>query len=147
MAASKPKILFLCTGNSCRSQMAEGFLRYLAGDRFEACSAGIHPTTVNPMAIEVMAEIGIDISGHRSKSAAEYLGKHFPYVITVCNHARERCPIFPGPAQRLHWGFDDPAEARGSREARLAVFRRVRDQIRAKVAEFSTVEAGEVVRG
>jgi arsenate reductase len=133
---SKTKVLFLCTGNSCRSQMAEGFLRVYAGDKFEAHSAGTKPSVVNPMAIEVMRDLGIDISGQRSKSAADYVGTHFEYVITVCDNAKEQCPIFPGPCVREHWPFDDPADAVGSRDEKLAVFRRVRDEIAEKVKEF-----------
>ncbi len=130
------KVLFLCTGNSCRSQMAEGFLRALGGDAYEAYSAGTQPTALNPLAIEVMRESGIDISGQRSKSASEYLGTHFPYIITVCDNAKEQCPIFPGVGVRQHWPFEDPADATGSHDERLAVFRRVRDQIAARVKEF-----------
>ena len=133
---AKPKVLFLCTGNSCRSQMAEGLLRHLAGDRFEVVSAGTEPSTVNPLAIVAMREIGIDISGHRSKAAAEFLREHFAYVITVCNNANERCPIFPFASQRLHWPLDDPAAATGSEEARMSVFRRVRDEIAQRVRAF-----------
>jgi len=132
----KPNVLFLCTGNSCRSQMAEGFLRHMAGDRFDAHSAGTNPTTVNPMAVAVMREKGIDISQHRSKNAAEYLGQHFRYIVTVCDHANEHCPIFPGPSIRLHWSFPDPAAATGTEEERLPVFRSVRDAIEAKIREF-----------
>ena len=130
------KVLFLCTGNSCRSQMAEGFLRAVGGGRFEAHSAGTSPSTLNPMTVAVMQEAGIDISGQRSKNASEYLGQHFPYVITVCDNAREHCPIFPGICQREHWPFPDPAEAKGSDEEKLKVFREVRDQIEAKVRDF-----------
>jgi len=132
----KKKVLFLCTGNSCRSQMAEGFLRTIGGDAYEAHSAGTKPTTLNPLAIEAMREIGIDISGQRSKNASEYLGTHFPFIITVCDNAKEHCPIFPGPAMRVHWPFEDPADATGSHEERLQVFRKVRDQIAARVKEF-----------
>ena len=130
------KVLFLCTGNSCRSQMAEGFLRAMAGDRYEAHSAGTNPSAVNPMAIEVMREVGIDISGHRSKNVSEYLGQHFPYIVTVCDNAKEHCPIFPGPATREHWPFEDPADAEGDDNERRKVVRRVRDEIRVKVKEF-----------
>ncbi|HVM97411.1 MAG TPA: arsenate reductase ArsC [Candidatus Acidoferrales bacterium] len=133
---TKAKVLFLCTGNSCRSQMAEGLLRHLAGDRFDVVSAGTEPSTVNPLAITAMREIGIDISGHRSKSAAEFLRDHFAYVITVCDSANERCPIFPFAAKRLHWPLDDPAGAVGSTEERMRVFRRVRDEIGQRVREF-----------
>lgn len=132
----KPRVLFLCTGNSARSQMAEGFLRHLAGDRYDVESAGIDPSTVNPLAITAMREAGIDISGHRSKSAGSLLGRHFPYVITVCDNANERCPVFPGVATRLHWPLDDPAEAIGSESERLAIFRRIRDEIEARVRAF-----------
>jgi arsenate reductase len=133
----KAKVLFLCTGNSCRSQMAEGFLRAFGGDSFEAHSAGTKASELNPMAIEVMREAGIDISRQRSKNAAEYLGTHFAYVITVCDNAKESCPIFPGPSLRMHWPFQDPALAAGSERVRLEIFRRVRDQIAARVHEFA----------
>ncbi|HEY3930675.1 MAG TPA: arsenate reductase ArsC [Candidatus Koribacter sp.] len=132
----KPNVLFLCTGNSCRSQMAEGFLRHYAGNRFDVQSAGTQPSTVNPLAISVMREKGIDISSHRSKNAAEFLGHHFRYIITVCDNAREHCPIFPGPSIRLHWSFADPAEAAGSEAERLPVFRAVRDEIEKGIREF-----------
>lgn len=132
----KTKVLFLCTGNSCRSQMAEGFLRAYGGDAYEAYSAGTKPSTVNPLAVAVMKEVGIDISGHRSKNVAEYLGQHFPLVVTVCDNAKEHCPIFPGPCIREHWPFEDPAEAKGTDEQRLEVFRRVRDEIGARILSF-----------
>lgn len=130
------KVLFLCTGNSARSQMAEGLLRQMAGDRFEVFSAGTEPAGLNPLAVRAMSEIGIDISPQRSKSAKEFLGQGFPYVITVCDQANERCPLFPGAIYRLHWSFQDPATAKGSEEERLAVFRRVRDQIRGRLEVF-----------
>ncbi|HVB99388.1 MAG TPA: arsenate reductase ArsC [Candidatus Dormibacteraeota bacterium] len=129
----KPKILFLCTGNSARSQMAEGFLRHMAGDRFEALSAGTEPTTLNPVAAEVMREAAIDISGQRSKSVAEFLGKPIQYVVTVCANAKEKCPIFPATFRVIHWDLEDPAAAEGSPEEKLAVFRNVRDQIRERI--------------
>lgn len=132
----KPKVLFLCTGNSCRSQMAEGFLRHHAGDRFDVASAGTHPAGLNPEAVEVMREIGIDISGHRSKEVSEFLGQTFPYVITVCDRAKESCPIFPGATLYYQWPFDDPAAASGSSEERRALFRRVRDEIAQRIREF-----------
>jgi arsenate reductase len=116
--------------------MAEGLLRHLAGERFEVVSAGTAPSTVNPLAIAVMQEIGIDISGHRSKSVAEFLQEHFAYVITVCDSANERCPIFPFTAKRLHWPLDDPAAAVGSEAERIVVFRRVRDEIVQRVRAF-----------
>jgi arsenate reductase (thioredoxin) len=124
-----PKVLFLCTGNSARSQMAEGYLRRAAGDRFEALSAGIEPKGLNPIAVEAMQEIGIDISGQQSKDVVSFLGQYVPYVVTVCDNARERCPIFPRTYKFLHWSFDGPAAAEGTHEQKLAVFRRVRDEI------------------
>lgn len=130
------KVLILCTGNSARSQMAEGLLRHDGGNHFEVFSAGVEPSFVRPEAIEAMREIGIDISGHRSKSVDEFLGQKFDYVITVCDNANERCPIFPGNTQRIHWSFDDPAAAQGSEAERLTVFRRVRDEIHEKLREF-----------
>jgi arsenate reductase len=132
----KQDILFLCTGNSCRSQMAEGWLRHLAGDRFCAYSAGTEPTTVNPMTIQVMAESGVDVSGHLAKNVVLFADKEFSYVITVCGGAREVCPVFPGKAVRLHWELDDPAQATGSEEQRLSVFRNIRDQVKVNVEEF-----------
>jgi len=132
----KTRVLFLCTGNSCRSQMAEGFLRARGGGVYEAHSAGTNPSTVNPLAVEVMREIGIDISGQRSKNVTEYLGQHFPFVITVCNNAAEHCPIFPGTSLREHWPFEDPAEATGTNEERRVLFRKVRDQIGARVQSW-----------
>lgn len=117
--------------------MAEGFLRQLGGDKFEVESAGVVSIFVRPQAIEAMREIKIDISAHRSKSLAEFLGKPFDYVITVCDNAKENCPVFPGKAERIHWSFDDPAEAAGNEEEKLAVFRRVRDEIQAKLIEWT----------
>jgi arsenate reductase (thioredoxin) len=143
-----PKVLFLCTGNSCRSQMAEGFLRSIAGDRFEAASAGTDPRPIHSMAIEAMRERGIDISGQRSKGVKPFLGQHFPYVIAVCDRANERCPIFPGVVKRLHWSFDDPARAEGTEAERLAVFRRVRGQIEEHVRRFvAEVEGSKPLTG
>ena len=136
-----PKVLFLCTGNSARSQMAEGYLRYAAGDKFEAMSAGIEPKGLNPLAVEAMSEIGIDITHQRSKDVVTLLGQHVPYVVTVCDNAKERCPIFPGTWRFVHWSFEDPAEATGSDEEKLQVFRRVRDQIIAHIDE-QFVEGG-----
>ncbi len=128
--AEKKTVLILCTGNSARSQMAEGLLRHDAGDRFEVESAGTKPSQVRPEAITVMKELGIDISGHRSKSVDEFAERKFDYVLTVCDNAKESCPIFPGHANRLHRNFEDPAAAGGSENERLAIFRRVRDQLR-----------------
>lgn len=130
------RVLILCTGNSARSQMAEGLLRHDGGDRFEVFSAGTKPSQVRPEAIEVMRELGIDISGHRSKSVDEFSGQEFDYVITVCDNANESCPVFPGRTRRVHWGFEDPAEVMGDEATRVAVFRRVRDEIRKKLAGF-----------
>lgn len=138
MPSSKAKVLFLCTGNSARSQMAEGYLREVAGNRFEALSAGIEPKGLNPLAVEAMREIGIDISGQRSKDVREFLGQAIPYVITVCDNAREHCPIFPRTYKFLHWSFDDPASAKGSHDEKLAVFRRVRDEIARRIEEELT---------
>ena len=133
---NKKRVLFLCTSNSCRSQMAEGFLRHIAGDRFEVFSAGVKPTQVNPLAIKVMAEAGIDISKHRSKSAMEFLGQQFDYIITVCDNAKQTCPVFPGKHEKIHWDLEDPAEAQGSEEERIVVFRKIRDEIRKKIEEW-----------
>ena len=135
--SDKKRVLILCTGNSARSQMAEGLLRHDGGDEFEVVSAGVEPSRVRPQAIEAMRELGIDISGHRSKSVDEFAGQEFDYVITVCDNANERCPVFPGKTQRVHWSFDDPAAAEGSEAERLAVFRRVRDEIRGRLREFA----------
>lgn len=131
------RVLILCTGNSCRSQMAEALLRQLGGDRFEVCSAGSDPAGyVHPMAVQVMAEIGIDISHHRSKEMSQFIGQSLDYVITVCDDAAEACPVFPGPAKRIHWPFDDPAQAEGDEEQCKAAFRRVRDEIRDQLEDF-----------
>ncbi|HEY8204903.1 MAG TPA: arsenate reductase ArsC [Pyrinomonadaceae bacterium] len=126
----KQRVLILCTGNSARSQMAEGLLREMAGDRFEVQSAGVAPSFVRPEAIQAMQEIGIDISHHRSKSVDEFKGQSFDYVITVCDNANEQCPVFPGNTQRIHWSIEDPPAAQGDEQTRLAVFRRVRDELR-----------------
>jgi arsenate reductase len=130
---NKPRVLFLCTGNSARSQMAEGLLRARAGDRFEILSAGTRPSRVRPEASAVLAELGIDISGHRSKSVDEFAGREFEYVITVCDNARESCPVFPAGTTRIHWSFPDPAAVEGDEQTRLAAFRRVRDDIAARL--------------
>ena len=127
---SKPRVLILCTGNSCRSHMAEGILRNLAGDLVEVHSAGSKPAGfVHPMAIAVMAEIGIDISNHTSKHLGEFLDRDIQVVITVCGNADQACPVFPGQVERHHWGFDDPAHAQGTEEEILEEFRHVRDEI------------------
>jgi len=131
------RVLILCTGNSARSQMAEGLLRHDGGAAFEVASAGTKPSHVRPEAIAAMHEIGIDISGHRSKSVDEFAGQGFDYVITVCDNAKENCPIFPSATKRIHWSLDDPAAVQGSEEQRLAEFRRVRDQLRSFLRQFA----------
>lgn len=137
---SKQRVVFVCTHNSARSQMAEGWLRHLAGDRFEAASAGTEATRVRPLAVRAMGEEGIDISGHESKTLERYLPEPWDYVITVCDDANEACPLFPGGRRRLHWSFPDPSKATGSEEEQLAVYRRVRDAIRDRIER-------ELVRG
>ena len=134
------KVLFLCTHNSCRSQMAEGLVNADLGDRFQAFSAGTEATAVNPTAIEVLAELGIDISGHRSKTLDEFSGENFDYVITLCGSADKECPSFFGGVQRVHIGFDDPSRGTATGEERLADFRRVRDEIRKKIGAYLTGE-------
>jgi arsenate reductase len=123
------RVLFLCTHNSARSQMAEALLRHLGGARFAVASAGTEPTRVQPLAIRSMAAVGIDLAGARSKHFDEFLGQDFDYVITVCDAANESCPIFPGAPQRIHWSFEDPSAAQGTDEERYRVFERVRDQL------------------
>jgi arsenate reductase len=133
--ALKKRVLILCTGNSARSQMAEGLLRNIAGDQFEVFSAGTQPVGLNPNAVKVMSEIGIDISGHRSKSVEEFAGQEFDYVITVCDNAKESCPIFPGTGMRLHHSFEDPANVPDLEK--LQTFERVRDQIKLWLGQFA----------
>jgi arsenate reductase len=130
----KTRVLILCTANSARSQMAEGLLRDMAGDRLDVYSAGSKPSVVNPFAIRAMAARGIDISGHRSKHLQEYLSTPFDYVITVCDNAAETCPVFPGPARRIHWSFPDPAAVTGSEAEILASFVQVRDDLERTLA-------------
>jgi len=132
----KKRILFLCTHNSCRSQMAEGLVNHFLGDRFLAFSAGTEATQVNPLAAKVMAQIGIDISGHRSKTIDEFAGEPFDYVITLCGDAKEKCPLFFGGVKRVHIGFDDPSRLPGSEEQVLPEYRRVRDEIRQRLTQF-----------
>jgi arsenate reductase len=134
--ADKKRVLILCTGNSARSQMAEGLLRHDAGDRFRVESAGTKPSTVRSEAIAVMKEVGIDITSHRSKHVDEFEGKGFDYVLTVCDNAKESCPVFFGKATRLHRSFNDPAAVEGTDEKRLGAFRKVRDELRAYLREF-----------
>lgn len=133
MGKNRLQILVLCTSNSCRSQIAEGFFRHYGGDRVEVFSAGLEPKGVNPRAIQVMKEIGIDISGHTSDHLSKYAGQSFDYVITVCDNAAKNCPVFPGQGTKLHWSFADPAEATGTDEQVLAVFRLIRDEIGSKI--------------
>ena len=130
---NRRRVLFLCTHNAARSQMAEALLRHLAGDRFEAYSAGTEATYVRPLAVRAMAELGIDISGQESKTLNRYLGDPFDAVITVCDQANEACPVFFGARERLHWSFPDPSRATGSEDEQLAVYRSVRDAIRERV--------------
>jgi len=132
----KKRVLFLCTHNSARSQMAEGLLRHAAGDRFEVFSAGTEETSVNRLAVEAMSEIGIDISSHTSKTLDRFLGEKLDFVVTVCDSANESCPVFPGAMERIHWSFEDPSAATGSHEERLAVFRRIRDAIAHRLRYF-----------
>lgn len=133
---AKPRVLILCSANSARSQMAEGMLRALWGDAGEVFSAGTHPTIVNPLAVEAMREIGIDISAQRSKAVEEFAGQNFDVVIAVCHRAAAECPAFPGTAEMIRWDFEDPAAAPGSHAERLGVFRRVRDGLKQKLAEL-----------
>lgn len=133
MADQRQRVLFLCTHNSARSQMAEGLLRHLAGDRFDVASAGTEATHVRPMAIRAMSELGIDVSGQESKLLDRYLDQPWDYVITVCDHANDSCPIFPGGRNRLHWSFPDPSKATGTEDEQLAVYREIRDAIRARM--------------
>lgn len=130
------RILFVCTGNSARSVMAEALVRTKGGDAFEVHSAGTDPRGVNPLTLKVLAEAGIDASWARSKSVTEYLGQQFDYVVTVCDEARQVCPVFPGVHESLHWGYEDPAEAEGTEEERLAVFRRVFVQLGERINQF-----------
>lgn len=134
------RVLFLCTGNSARSQMAEALLRTYGGTDFEVASAGTDPMGLNPLTVEVMAEAGIDVSKQQSKSLDRFLGQSFDYVITVCDRARDNCPTFPGDNERIHWGFDDPAAATGSHEQQLAVFRRVRNEISERLRLWIAVQ-------
>ena len=134
------RVLILCTGNSARSQMAEGLLRHDAGNVYKVFSAGTKPSHVRPEAIAVMREVGIDISGHRSKSVDEFAGQDFDYVITVCDNAKESCPLFPAKTKRVHWSIEDPAAVQGSQGEALTAFRRVRDELRARLHAFAQGE-------
>lgn len=142
--AEVKRVLILCTGNSARSQMAEGILRHDGGEDFEVESAGVKPSSVRPEAMQAMQEIGIDISGHRSKAANEFTSQEFDYIITVCDNAKETCPFFPGHAERIHQSFEDPpAPGAKSPEETLAIFRRVRDEIREWMRDFITTHRHE----
>lgn len=132
----KKRVLFICTHNSARSQMAEGLMNALHGDCYEAYSAGTEPSGVNPHAVTVMAEAGMDISGHESKSVDQFIGQEFEYVVTVCDHANETCPFFPGGKERIHKGFEDPAAVQGDEEAKLAAFKRIREEIKEWINDF-----------
>lgn len=136
----KKRVLFLCTANSCRSQMAEGLINHFLGDKISAFSAGTEATYVNPTAIEVMKEIGINISNHQSKNLTAFDGQNFDYVITLCGDANETCPLYIGGTKKTHIGFDDPAKAKGSKEEILQGFRRVRDEIKEKLTAFFQAE-------
>jgi len=141
LTIERKRVLFICTHNSARSQMAEGFLNTLYPDRYEAYSAGTEPTMVNPYAVQVMKEVGIDISYHRSKAVREFLHMDIDYVITVCDHARQTCPFFPGGKEIIHKGFEDPAAFSGGEDDTLAVFRRLRDEILSWIKEtFDTLD-------
>ena len=140
MTESAPiRVLFVCTGNSARSIMAEALLRQHGGDRFEVYSAGTEPRGINPLTQRVLSDAGLDVSWARSKSVDEFLGQSFDYVVTVCDQARQTCPVFPGVHESLHWGYEDPAEAEGTQEERLAVFRKVFIQISERIRQFATV--------
>jgi len=142
-AARPVRVLFVCTGNSARSVMAEALLRRHGGDRFEVHSAGTEPKGINPLTLRVLADAGIDASWARSKSVSEFLGQHFDYVVTVCDQARQSCPVFPGVHETLHWGYEDPAAAEGTEEERLAVFRRVLIGLGERIQTFITLALKE----
>jgi arsenate reductase len=148
MTSKKPAVLILCTGNSCRSHLAEGVLRHAAGDLLDVLSAGSRPAGyVHPLAIEVMREIGIDLSGHTSKHLQEFTTREIETVITVCGNADQACPVFPGQVNRYHWPFDDPAHATGTDEEKKAVFRRVRDEIRAVFGAYAAGRRDQLKSG
>ena len=143
---AKERVLFLCTHNSARSQMAEGILRAKAGDRFDVASAGTEARGVNPLAVRAMREIGVDIAGQTSKTLERFLGERWDCVVTVCDSANEACPVFAGAITRLNWSFEDPSAAQGSEEERLAVFRRVRDEIAGRIAAWLEARHGAAAR-
>ena len=136
---NKQRILFVCTGNSCRSQMGEGLLRHYGKDKFEVFSAGLESSHVHPLAVKAMDELGIDITNQYSKTVNEFLGQDFSYVITVCDGAKERCPVFPGKYNAIHWSIDDPASADGTENERLKAFRRVRQNMLERINHFISV--------
>ena len=136
---NKQKVLFVCTGNSCRSQMAEGMLMHYGKDKFEVFSAGLEPSYIHPLAIKAMAELGIDLTGQHSKTVNELLEEEFSYVITVCDSAKERCPVFPGKYKAIHWSIEDPASAEGTETERMKDFRIVRQDIRERINHFISV--------
>ena len=140
---NKKRVLVLCTGNSARSQMGEGLFRAEGGEEYEVFSAGTKPSHFRPEAIAVMHEIGVDISGHRSKSVDEFTDQSFDYIVTVCDNARDICPIFQGGGERIHWSFEDPAAVEGGEEERRAAFRRIRDQIHGRVKTFFSERADQ----
>lgn len=147
MTSGRLRVLFLCTGNSCRSQMAEGWARALGGSRVEAFSAGTEPMGLNSLAVRVMGEAGVDISSQQSKHLDTLLDQRFDYVITVCDRAKERCPVWPGAREHIHWSFDDPAEAQGSEAERLRVFRRVQMEIKRRVELFLAAHRASMTLG
>lgn len=149
MSARPIRVIFVCTGNSARSQIAEALLRHDGGERFEVVSAGVDPKGVHPLTIEVLAGIGIDISGAESKSVGRFLGQSFDYVITVCDRARATCPVFPGGSETLHWGIDDPAEVEGTIEERRAAFERALRELSGRIHAFLplALSRGEVSSG
>lgn len=140
MMSEGKKILFLCTGNSARSQMAEGWMKFLGPKDWQIQSAGIFPSYVHPLAIRAMEEVGVDISGQVSKSTDQFLDQRFDYLITLCDNAAMVCPVFPGEGKRLHWPFEDPAAVIGTIEERMVAFRRIRDEIKARIEEFLKTE-------
>ena len=145
-AGRKLRVIFVCTGNSARSQMAEAILRHEAGDRFEVVSAGVDPRGVHPLAIEALARVGIDISDATSKSVGMFLGQRFDYVITLCDRARATCPVFPGGGETLHWGLDDPAEATGTPEERAAAFDRALTEVSGRLHRFIPIALAQAGR-
>lgn len=147
MESPSMRILFLCTGNSARSQMAEGLLRHLGKGKYSAYSAGSQPKSLHPMAVKAMSEIGIDISGQESKSLEVFLGQEFDYVITVCDRARDNCPVFPGDVERIHWSLPDPAAVEGEEDVRMKAFRLVRNQIKERILLFLSTQNKKMKSG